>query len=173
LKTLDIILLIPLLFGGYLGYKKGLVLEFVGILALIIAIIGSLKLLNEGIRFLSGYFPDYSNILPFITFIGLFVIILIGISLLGRFLKKMIDLTILGSVDNILGAILGVFKWAFLISVLLWIFNQINIRVPADLTEDSYIYEKVAGLAPMVGDFVSSIFPFTEDLFESVSEIFK
>ena len=173
MQTLDIILIVPLLFGGYLGYKKGLVLEFVGILALIIAIIGSLKLLNEGIRFLAGYFPDYSNILPFITFIGLFVIILIGISLLGRFLKKMIDLTILGAVDNLLGAILGVFKWGFLVSILLWIFNQVNIRIPADLTENSYMYEKVAGLAPMVGNFISTIFPFTEHIFESVSEIFK
>ncbi|MFC2124950.1 CvpA family protein [Bacteroidota bacterium] len=173
MKTLDIILLIPLLFGGYLGYKKGLILELIGILALILAIIGSFKLLNETIRFLSGYFPEYSNMVPFIAFLGLFIIILVLVSLLGRFLKKIIDLTILGSVDNLLGAILGVFKWAFLMSVILWLFSQINVSVPADLAEGSFLYEKIESLAPMVGDLIAAVFPFTGDLFESVTELFK
>ena len=173
MKTLDIILLIPLLFGGYLGYKKGLILELIGILALILAIIGSFKLLNETIRFLSGYFPEYSNIVPFIAFLGLFIIILILVGLLGRFLKRMIDLTILGSVDNLLGAILGIFKWAFLVSVVLWLFRQIDINVPADLSKGSFIYENISGLAPKVGEFIAAVFPFTEDLFESVAELFK
>ena len=173
MNTLDIILLIPLLFGGYLGYKKGLILELIGILALILAIIGSFKLLNEAIRFLSQFFPDYSNIVPFIAFLGLFIIILILVSLLGRFLKKMIDLTILGSIDNLLGALLGVFKWAFLISLVLWLFNQINLSVPADLTEGSFLFDKIEGLAPTVGNFIAAVLPFTEDLFESVTELFR
>ncbi|MCK5644516.1 MAG: CvpA family protein [Gammaproteobacteria bacterium] len=173
MKTFDIILLIPLVFGGYIGYKKGLLLELVGIIALILAIIGSFKLLNDAIRLLSEYIPDYSNFVPFIAFLGLFIIILVLVSMLGRFLKKIIDLTILGAVDNLLGALIGVFKWAFLISVLLWLFGQINICVPDHLTEGSFLYEKVEGIAPMVGNFISTVFPFAEDLFESVTELFK
>ena len=85
----------------------------------------------------------------------------------------MIDLTILGSVDNLLGAMLGVFKWAFLLSLMLWLFNQVNIRVPDDLTEGSILFDKIEGLAPMVGNLIAAILPFTEDLFESVTELFK
>ena len=173
MNTLDIILLIPLAFGGYLGYKKGLLLELIGIIALVLAIIGSFKLLNDAIRLLSKYIPEYSSFVPFIAFLGLFIIILILISLLGRFLKKIIDLTILGSLDNLLGTILGIFKWAFLISLLIWLFTQINVRIPESLTQDSFLYSKIERIAPIVGDFIASIFPFAENIFESITDLFN
>jgi membrane protein required for colicin V production len=172
-RTLDLILLIPLLFGAYIGYKRGLLMELVGIIALVLAILGAFKLIHSGIEFLQQYIPEHSNFIPFIAFIGIFIGILILVNLIGRITKKLLDLTILGIFDNLAGAILGVFKWAFIISIVLWLTSQINVTVPENLTENSFLYDYIYNLAPRVGQYVSSIFPFADNLFESIKELFN
>jgi len=171
--TLDIILLVPLLLGAYLGFKRGLLMELVGLIALILAILGAFKLLHTGIEFLNRYIPEYGNFVPFIAFVGIFIGILILINLLGHLTKKLMDLTLLGAFDYVAGAILGVFKWAFIISVILWLTTQININIPDKLTEDSFLYPYILNFAPSVGKYVASVFPFADNLFESIQELFK
>lgn len=70
MKTLDIILLIPLVFGAVLGFRKGLLLEIFGVLAFVLAIIGGFKLMETGMVYLSEYFEDFDQLLPFISFFG-------------------------------------------------------------------------------------------------------
>jgi membrane protein required for colicin V production len=173
LRILDLILLVPLLIGAYTGYKRGLIMELVGIIALILAVMGAFKLLHTGIEFLSKYIPEYSNFIPFIAFIGIFIGILILVNLLGRMTKKFLDLTILGAFDNIAGALIGIFKWAFLLSVVLWLSLQVNLEIPDALTDNSILYPYIVGLAPKVGAYISAIFPFASDLFESIKDLFK
>jgi membrane protein required for colicin V production len=173
LRTLDLILLIPLLIGAYAGYRRGLIMELVGIIALVLAVLGAFKLLHTGIQFLSRYIPEYSNFIPFIAFIGIFIGILILVNIIGRLTKKFLDLTILGTFDNFAGAIIGIFKWAFLTSIILWLSLQVNLTIPDHLTENSWLYPYIVDFAPMVGDYISAIFPFADDLFESIKDLFK
>jgi membrane protein required for colicin V production len=171
--TLDIILLVPLLLGAYLGFKRGLLLELVGLVALVLAILGAFKLLHTGIEFLNQYIPKYGNFVPFVAFIGIFIGILILINLLGHLTKKLMDLTLLGSFDYIAGAILGIFKWAFLVSVVLWLTEQVHITIPEKLIRDSFLYPYILNFAPKIGNYVASVFPFADNLFESIQDLFK
>ncbi len=173
MRTLDLILLVPLLIGAYTGYKRGLIMELIGIIALILAVMGAFKLLHTGIEFLSKYIPEYSNFIPFIAFIGIFIGILILVNMLGRMTKKFLDLTILGAFDNIIGALIGIFKWAFLVSVVLWLSLQVNLVIPSALTDNSVLYPYIVELAPKVGAYISAIFPFASDLFESIKDLFN
>lgn len=173
MRTLDLILLVPLLIGAYTGYKRGLVLELVGIIALILAVLGAFKLLQTGMVFLSKYIPEYSNFIPFIAFIGIFIGILILVNLIGRLAKKFLDLSILGTFDNFAGSIIGIIKWAFLVSIVLWLSMQINFVIPAHLTENSFLYPYIVDFAPAVGNYIAAIFPFASDLFESIKDLFR
>lgn len=170
---LDLILLIPLLLGAFLGFKKGLLMELIGIIALILAVLGAFRLLHTGISFLTEHIPEYSNFIPFIAFIGIFVGIIILVNIIGKMSKKLLDLTFLGIFDNLAGAILGVFKWAFLVSIVLWLALQVDFSVPERLIENSFIYPKLVNFAPTVGKYISAVFPFAEDLFESIQDLFK
>lgn len=171
MKTLDLILIIILLIGAYSGYKRGLIMGLIGIIALVVALLGAFKLLHSGIEFLNQYIPQYSNFIPFIAFIGIFIGILILINILGRIIKKFLDLTVLGVFDNFAGALIGIFKWAFLVSIVLWLSLQVSIEIPEHLTENSLLYPYILELAPTVGDYISSILPFTSDLFESIKDL--
>jgi len=173
LRTLDLILLIPLLIGAYTGYKRGLIMELVGIIALVLAVLGAFKLLHAGIQFLNQYIPEYSNFIPFIAFIGIFIGILILVNIIGRLTKKFLDLTIFGTFDNFAGSIIGIFKWAFLTSIVLWLSLQVNLSIPDHLTENSWLYPHIVDFAPTVGDYIAAVFPFVGDLFESIKDLFK
>ena len=148
-------------------------MEIVGLAALILAILGAFKLLHSGIELLNKYIPEYGNFVPFIAFVGIFIGILILINLLGHLTKKLMDLTLLGAFDYIAGAILGIFKWAFLVSIVLWLSNQVHITIPDKLTDDSFLYPYIVNFAPTVGDYVASVFPFADNLFESIQDLFN
>ena len=169
---LDIIFLVLLIIGTYTGYKRGFILEIIGIIALFLGLYGALKLLNWSIGIVIRIFPDSGNFVPFIVFLIIFIVIIILVNLLGRILKRFIDMTILGSFDNIAGAILGFFMWALIISFLLWLLKEANINIPEKQTQNSYIYPYIVNMAPTIGGYMSSLFPFAESLIKEIKEIF-
>jgi membrane protein required for colicin V production len=157
-------------FGAYQGYKKGLILEIIGLLAFLLAIIGGFKLLHWGVQILNQYMESYSQFVPFIAFILIFIGILILVNILGKLLKKVIDMTIIGSFDNLGGALLGIAKWSFGLSVVLLIFETLNVQFVAEQSSDSFMYPIIAPVAPAVFDFFNDYFPFLKQLFETLKE---
>ncbi|MFN3316184.1 MAG: CvpA family protein, partial [Raineya sp.] len=92
----------------------------------------------------------------------------------ARYLKNTLDATILGSFDNLLGAGLGVLKFAFFVSLFLMIFHKIGNQItPAnnELTKGSLLYPAVEPLAPYVVKNISSIVAFGEDVVQEAKQI--
>jgi len=89
----------------------------------------------------------------FLSFLLIFILVVIGISLLGRIISKLIHLTPLGCVDKILGAFLGLLK-AFIIS---FAFLTILFLLKRS---DAIIYEsKIAPFVVRCGLTASQILP--------------
>jgi membrane protein required for colicin V production len=172
MKTLDIILLIPLFFGAFLGFRKGLLLEIVSLIALILAIVGAFKLLDYGMEVLQPYFQNWEQALPIISFIFLFIAILLIVNLIGKIVKKILDMTLLGWLDNFAGAVIGLLKWAFGVSLVLWMGESIEISVSEEMAEGTYIYPIVASIAPFVVDLISGYIPFIQDVFDQLKSQF-
>ncbi len=76
------------------------------------------------------------------------------------------DDTFLGRVDAIAGAILGAVKYAFCVSVLLWLAEKVEIRFPANWTQDSWLYPKTMVFAKSVSDFFAGFLPFFKETFK-------
>ena len=140
-------------------------------MALILAVIGGFKLLHEGMDFLQDKFDLSGKLLPYLSFLLIFIVIIVLVNLIGRAVKKMLDMTLLGSFDNLAGALIGVFKWAFGLSVLIWIFNYFEINPINQYSEEAILYPMVTSFAPSVVNYISALIPFAEDLFSSVQEI--
>ncbi|MBO6495001.1 MAG: CvpA family protein [Roseivirga sp.] len=170
MKTLDIILLIPLIFGAVLGFRKGLLLEIFGVLAFVLAIIGGFKLMETGMVYLSEYFEDFDQLLPFISFLVIFLAIIILVNMLGKLLKKMIDLTLLGGFDKFAGAILGLVKWAIGVSILLWLVNNFGIELPGQ-EEELVLYPFLTELGPKLIASLDVVLPFAQEMLDSIKEL--
>jgi membrane protein required for colicin V production len=166
----DILLLLLLAFGAYGGYQKGLILEVISLLALVLGVIGGIRLLHWGMDLLGSAYDGFGPLLPLLAFLFIFVLIIVAVSLIGQVLKKVIDWTPLGVVDNIAGAAIGVLKWALGLSILMLITAQLNMDLPARLTKDSVIYPHIAGVAPMVFEWISYLFPAFGQMLTSLQE---
>ncbi len=172
MSTADIAISVILLIGAYSGYKKGLILELIGIVAFALAIVGGFKLLHVGMDFLSKMYDGFGNFLPFVAFLAVFVLILMLVNLLGKFIKSVIHLTPFGLVDNLGGALIGIAKGALALSILLWVMTSLNFNLPESFTKNSSILPVVSGFAGQASDFVSAIFPSFKDFMKTLEELF-
>lgn len=166
MKTLDIILLLPLAYGAWIGYSRGILIEVISVVAFIISVVAGFKLLGLAVEWLSPYLAQgiTQKLLPYFGFSIIFFPIIFLIVRLGWLLRRTIKYTLLGSFDSLAGAIAGVFTWAFGISVFLWLLDAVAIRLPKGSTEHTYVYPVVRPLAPtIIGKLTKDVIPKADD----------
>ena len=172
MSILDAIILVPILFGAYKGFQKGLVMELVTIIAFLLATIASFKLLYVGVALLEPYLGKNESVLPVVSFVIIFVLVIYLVTLLGKGLKKVLDITLLGKLDDLAGATLGALKWSFAFSVILWLLHSSNI-LGEELTEGSITFPYFVNYGPKVLDFCSALMPYAKDTVESVKDLIQ
>ncbi len=161
----DIAIGLLLLLGAYQGYKSGFLMGLLTLVAIILGIFGGFKLMGEGMLLLQREFNADKSILPYLSFLLIFLLIVIGVSLLGNMLKATLDKTFLGRVDQFFGALLGAFKWLFLMSVLLWIMDSLHYSPKEEWIEGSRLYPFTADVAAHLAGWMSGFLPFFEEIF--------
>ncbi len=162
----DIIIIILLGLGAYKGYKDGFLVTIVSFLAFIIAILAAFKLMDTCMKFLNEYIHN-NKILPFISFVFVFVLVFVGILFLSKSLKLVISKTVFGNFDSTIGAILGVIKIAFGISLLLWLVDSIQLDFFIRIFKGSFFYPKLVHFAPKLVSWISHVIPF-QDIFHNL-----
>jgi membrane protein required for colicin V production len=165
LSTIDIVLAILLMIGAFGGYKKGFLAELFSLLAIFLGVLAGFKLMGNAMLLLARHYAIDDKVLPYVAFAVVFVIVVIGVSLIGKILKSSLDKTVFGNVDQIAGGALGIIRTAFMISVLLWIVDSLEVKFPERWTTDSWLYPITARVAPTVTHWVSEVFPFFSNLF--------
>ena len=152
MKLLDILILIPLLWGALHGYRKGLLIEIIGIAGLVVAMILGFKFLGLGMEVLTPYFSDGTakRILPYIGFSAVFFPTIFLLNQFGYRIRRSLRYSILGTFDSFAGAMVGIFTWVFGISVFFWLVNMIGVKIPEHRTNDTWLYPLVIPVAPNV-----------------------
>jgi len=146
-------------------------MELATVLAFVLAIIGGFKLLHWGMDLLDQHFEINGNILPYIAFILIFIGIVLLVNLIGKMLKKVLDMTLLGSVDSLAGALVGLLKWTFGVSVILWLTTNVGLLIPTAYISDSLLYPYIINIAPTVVEYVAILWPLAEDIFHPIKEL--
>lgn len=153
MNVLDIIFLIPLLFALYRGFKKGLIHMIASLLALILGIVGAMKLRPLFASLLDSIFsiaPEHVNVIAFAV---AFVVIVLVVHIVAFLVEKLVKAVALNFINRMLGMAFGVIVTAFVISMILWPLNQVNeekqIIKPGHI-ENSLLYKPLSGFAPAV-----------------------
>ena len=172
MSTFDIFLALPLAYGVFQGFRKGLLQEVVSVFALFLGFILGLKLLTTALPLVQKFVGNALGLLPFLSFLVVFVLVILGVRLLGLLFKKIVDFTPLGMFDNILGAILGGLKWCFAISLLLYVSSLAGIAVSQGTARESVIYPFVLKSTPLALEVLSFVMPFLKVLLTTLKGLF-
>ena len=153
LSYIDIILIIPLLWGTYKGFTKGFIIQISTLAALMLGIYGGIKFSETVSVYLQEYIEVNYRVLMLISFALTFLLIVIAIHFLAKVLVKFISLIALGFVNKLFGAIFGLLKTAFILSVVLMLINMADETfrfIPLKEKSKSMLYEPVSRLLPTV-----------------------
>ncbi|MEL6539103.1 MAG: CvpA family protein [Bacteroidota bacterium] len=123
-------------------------------------------------EWLEGRLGEFQSMAPFVAFIGIFIIIVVLVNLLGRALKSVLDLTLLGSLDKFVGALVGLLKWAFGASIVLWLLELADIIIPQEVMDESLLFPYLVSFAPWVVEMASALLPFAQDLIDQIKSLF-
>jgi membrane protein required for colicin V production len=162
---LDIIIAIPLLWGIYKGITRGVVFEIALLMALILGIMGGVKLSKLASAYVSELFNTSSTWLPYMSFLFVFIIIVVLVLLFAKLLESMLKLSALGLVNKIAGAVFGMLKWAFILSVVLHLFKPIDKRyhiIDEQKKQGSFLFHYVS-------DFATLMIPALEENYRKIS----
>ncbi len=141
-------------------------MELIGLSSFFIAIIVSINFFPITSEILQETFPDFAAFIPVISFLILFVGSILLLNIIGKSLKKVLDMTLLGSLDDILGAAIGGLKWLLIISLVVWAIEGMAGELPKNLSEGSVILPHIRAFIPMLVNLFSFFFPYFEGLDE-------
>jgi membrane protein required for colicin V production len=172
MSSFDLLLLVPIAMGAFNGYKRGLLIEIIGILAFIVAIVLGFKFLGKGMDSIGEFIGQETSgkMLPYLSFILIFFPTIFMINKLGWAFRKALRLTFLGTLDGIAGAALGAVLWFFGLSMLLWIVNSIGISIPERYAADSEVLPFLETFAPSIISKASDWIPAGGNLIERIRE---
>jgi membrane protein required for colicin V production len=165
LSKIDIALAVFLAIGAFSGYRKGFLTELFSLLGIFLGVLAGFKLMGQAMILLGEHYAVDEKFSPYVAFGVVFLIVVIVVSLIGKFFKSSLDKTVLGSVDQVMGSLLGIARTAFMLSVLLWLADSLHIEFPNEWTADSWVYPITAKIAPTVTSWVSEVFPYFSDMF--------
>lgn len=169
--TIDIIILVLLAIGAYSGYKQGLFIGILSVVAFVVGLVCAFRLMHWGADILVQKVESLTFMLPFISFLIIFLIVTITIRILAYLVKKTLDLTVFGTFDNFAGAVLGVVKWAFMISLLIWVAGSFEMAMPQEMIRESSLYPYIQPLAPFVIGIMDSITPVIKEAVEAIHQL--
>lgn len=166
MNMLDLILAVFFVIGIASGYRKGFLVTLFSLLAIFLGIVVSFNMMGAAMLTLNEHYNIDEKFLPYVAFAAVFIIVVIVVNLLGKLLKSSLDKTILGSVDQLAGSVLGLVKTAFMISVVFWILGSTEVDLFSRWTDNSRLYPYVVGFAPTVTEWLGDLFPSIGDLFK-------
>ncbi|MFM7194614.1 MAG: CvpA family protein [Bacteroidota bacterium] len=155
----DIALVILLLLGAWSGYRKGFLMALFSLAAILLGAWGAYQLMDAGQAYLSKEFGVTGNYVPYVAFLVIFLIILIGVKLAGSIVRSAIEGTTVGEIDQWMGAGLGLIRYTLVISFLLVALNRLDLGLPERWTSGSVVFPVVEGTAPWVTDLAGGSFP--------------
>jgi len=144
--------------GAYRGFKNGFIIQSLTIIALTLAIWGGFAFAGTLEPFLQKHFNIDELACSIISFIIIFLLVLILVYTSGYFVTKVAETATLGMINRIAGVAFGIFANVLILSVLIMLFNRINENrmvekeplIEPKTLSDSYLYEPVGKVAPAI-----------------------
>ena len=176
MSIIDIVLAVFLLYFAFKGFTSGLIIS--------IATLAGLMLGFYGASYFSEFTADWlqkdlglkSDNIRLIAYVITFVIVIVLIFLLGRFLTGVVKTAGLGIANRLAGALFGIGKGLLIASFLFLAFTHIDPKeslLTASQKKTSVLYNPVSAIAPAVIPLLKKYTVVVHDFIEENNPVSK
>lgn len=169
---IDIAFLLIMIIAVYKGLSKGFIVAIFSLLAFIIGLAAAIKLSAVVATYLGKNVMPATRWLPVISFLLVFIVVILLVSLGARLLKKTIDFAMLGWLDRLGGILLYMVIYTIVFSVLLFFAEKISL-LKGNVIAESVVYKYVSPWGPKVIDNLGKIIPLFKDMFTELQHFFE
>lgn len=153
MNYLDALLVLPLIWGGFKGFRNGFIVEMASLLALVGCIFGAIKLSPLISDLFKRHLEWSENAIKILSILVTMILIVCLVYLVAKLVENLVKAMSLGVVNKIFGIITGMLKYLIVLSGLLFFINRFNSHYPVlneQLIEKSILYKPVSELLPMI-----------------------
>ncbi len=157
---LDIILLLPIVYGLIRGIFRGLVGELTAIVAVVAGVVCAKCFAPELSIRLTQIFTWSQQVCELLAYVLIFLVVTVGLHLLGKLLSRVLRAISLGWLNHLLGCLFGGLKWALIVSVLINCFNLLDARfhlLKPEVKKQSVSYQPLERLAAVTWDAMEQL----------------
>ncbi len=168
---LDAIFLVFLILFLIRGYSRGIVVALFSVLAILLGVLGALKLSGTVSVLLFDGGSKGGRWAPLLAYVLVFTVIVLLVRMGAKLLQKSFEAVALGWVNRLTGALLYAFLISFVFSSVLWLCNQMGLIRP-ETKADSLTYGVIEPIAPKVFSLIGAFLPFAKHIFDDLSVFF-
>lgn len=171
MNVFDIVITVFLLFGFVRGIMKGLFIEIASLVALIGGVWGSIHFSYFIGDFLKESVSWSEKQISLAAFAITFILIIVVVSLLGKFLTKLADLAALGLINKAFGGVFGLVKIGLVLSIVFIFFDRMNSTISfidKETLEESILYKPVKSIAPTIFPSIIKEDGIDEDIIDDI-----
>ncbi|TXH21038.1 MAG: CvpA family protein [Chitinophagaceae bacterium] len=169
---IDIVFCILLVLGIYKGYRLGFVKGILSYISIITALIAAIKFSTMAASFIGTISSVSDKWLPLISFIAVFIVVLLMIRWIGSFIDFALSKVYLGFANRFAGIILFVGLYISVWGILLFYLR--NMSIISQITmKDAITYDFSIEIGNIAINSMEFIFPFLKNTFHTLETFFS
>ncbi len=171
MNQLDLIILAALGFFFIKGLIRGFFHEVLGLVGVLVALILATKYMSEGAAWINRLLQMAPALASALGFLLIFFFVILLTQLLIHAFQRLFRYAMLGWLEKLAGATVGLLKGATIVSLLLILFSAVPFMddvLPG--TRDSRLYAPLRNFAPAVFNQLMEWFPNSKSFYGEVKE---
>ena len=167
---LDIISALVIAYGAYVGYSRGIIKTVFDTLSIVVAIVASLKLSPIIINIVDSVFNTAPSVSFIIGIVLTFILVMALVRFIGNKLEGLFRSANINFVNKLAGAAFQGLFFAFLLSMLLWLGDRLDLLKEKTKTE-SVSYSLLEPLPEKSQAVFEKIKPVFQDFWDKTIEV--
>lgn len=159
-NIIDIITLVPILYGLVRGLMRGVVQELTSIIIVVAGLIVARLYAPQLAQYMSQNLTWGISVCQTVAYLALFLVTALVFSLAGKLITRLLHAISLGWLNRLFGAVFGAAKWALIMGILLYGFLLIDKQfsiVKPDIVQQSISVKYLPRIVTVAWDEVKEL----------------
>ena len=155
----DLTVGILLLLAVINGYRKGLIMQLVGLAILVLSAIFGGRVAEMILQHLTGWINLSHEAARVLSFLLAFAAIAIALTLVGKLIQRFFDLVLLSFLNRLIGAVIAAGTMMLFLSILLnllLLLDRNETVISPQIKEESFFYSRVEAVVPAIVPHLNS-----------------